>query len=252
MYKISETERNYLINSMHELLDEYNYSYDDYALNLIIDEWADQKGFLIEAFKKHPNYIDGKFMIAFTADYERDVNLSSVEGFVYWLKDVIKSYTQQLPERIKQQRDEEGCEYLPHGLWTLLVTDLNRTLATTTLDEIQVQKINEIIPEAYAHRGQKTGRVINRICTYLGYNKHPEWNREYAKYADALNPTTIKRHTVLSINPLDYLTMSFGNSWASCHTIDKENKNIVSDNKVKLDKLLKQYKKLGLQCSNIK
>ena len=26
------------------------------------------------------------------------------------------------------------------------------------------------------------------------------------------------------MNPLDYLTMSFGNSWASCHTIDKTNK----------------------------
>ena len=31
-------------------------------------------------------------------------------------------------------------------------------------------------------------------------------------------------HTILSVNPLDYLTMSFGNSWASCHTIDKQNK----------------------------
>lgn len=27
----------------------------------------------------------------------------------------------------------------------------------------------------------------------------------------------------ISLNPLDYLTMSFGNSWSSCHTIDKTN-----------------------------
>jgi hypothetical protein len=65
---------------------------------------------------------------------------------------------------------------------------------------------------------------MNKLFTYLGYNKHPDYNREFAKYADALNPLVIKRHTILSLNPLDYLTMSFGNSWASCHTIDKENK----------------------------
>ena len=28
---------------------------------------------------------------------------------------------------------------------------------------------------------------------------------------------------VISVNPYDYLTMSFGNNWASCHTIDKTN-----------------------------
>ena len=67
-------------------------------------------------------------------------------------------------------------------------------------------------------------RVVNKLLTYVGYNKLPDYNREFAKYADALNPLQITRHTVLSVNPLDYLTMSFGNSWASCHTIDKENK----------------------------
>jgi hypothetical protein len=87
-----------------------------------------------------------------------------------------------------------------------------------------VETLNEIIPQIHPHAGQKTSRVINKICTYLNYDKHPDYNKEYAKFADSLSPLTITRHTVLSINPLDYLTMSFGNSWASCHTIDKNNK----------------------------
>jgi hypothetical protein len=28
---------------------------------------------------------------------------------------------------------------------------------------------------------------------------------------------------IISVNPYDYLTMSFGKSWSSCHTIDKRN-----------------------------
>lgn len=71
---------------------------------------------------------------------------------------------------------------------------------------------------------QQMSRVINKFCSWIGFDKLPDYNREFAKYADALNPLTITRHTVLSVNPLDYLTMSFGNSWASCHTIDKRNK----------------------------
>ena len=75
----------------------------------------------------------------------------------------------------------------------------------------------------HAHTGQKTSRVINKLCTYLGFAKHPDYNREFAKYADSLSPLKIKRHTILSINPIDYFTMSIGNSWLSCHTIDKHN-----------------------------
>lgn len=225
MYKISATERNYLLNSMHQLLDEYDYSYDDYALNQIIDEWADQKGFLIEAFKKHPNYLDGKFMIAFDSNYEREIEQDAIFGFAQWLKyGPIESMASDVPEQIRQKTEEDCCSYLPNRLYWLLVEDLHQCLNTRTLNQEQANLINKIIPEAHAHNGQKTSRVINRICTYLGYNKHPNWNREYAKYADALSPMTITRHTVLSINPLDYLTMSFGNSWASCHTIDKHNK----------------------------
>lgn len=67
-------------------------------------------------------------------------------------------------------------------------------------------------------------RVINKLCTFLGISKLPDYNREFAKYADSVNPLKIVRHTIISINPIDYLTMSFGNSWASCHTIDKDNK----------------------------
>jgi hypothetical protein len=92
-----------------------------------------------------------------------------------------------------------------------------------TIDEYWCDRINEALPEIKAHNGEKTSRVMNRICTYLNYNKHTDYNREFAKYADALTPRVIKRHTILSINPLDYLTMSFGNSWSSCHTIDKGN-----------------------------
>lgn len=84
-------------------------------------------------------------------------------------------------------------------------------------------ELNDCRPDLKAVAGQKTSRVLNKICKLFGVDKLKWYNREFAKYSDAINPLTIKRHTILSVHPVDYLTMSFGNSWASCHTIDKKN-----------------------------
>lgn len=85
-------------------------------------------------------------------------------------------------------------------------------------------RINSLFPEVKAVKGQKVSKIINKICTMYGFNKDENYNKEFAKFSDAINPLSIKRHTVLSVHPVDYLTMSFGNSWSSCHTIDKKNK----------------------------
>ena len=82
--------------------------------------------------------------------------------------------------------------------------------------------INERFP-IKAVAGQKLSRVINKLCHYLEIDKDKDYNKEFAKFSDAVNPLTIKRHTIISVHPVDYFTMSFGNSWSSCHTIDKEN-----------------------------
>ena len=220
---INETERSMIMREMTSLLDEYDYTYNESALNKIIDEWACQKEELITAFKNHPNYIEGKFLIAFDTDFDRRINPSAIYSFVEWLEEEAIEMVEGLPEEINNQRLDERCRYLPSKLYDFLISDL-RGIQVKSIDAETASKINALIPSIRASNGQKTSRVINKICTHLGYNKHPNYNREFARYADALNPLAIKRHTVLSLNPLDYLTMSFGNSWASCHTIDKTNK----------------------------
>ena len=223
---ISEKERETLLSEMHNLLEEYDYKCTDRALNKIIDTWAFNKADMIAAFKKHPHYLEGKFMIAFDTNIDRNIDVRGAKHFFnYYLNDVARWCKDDIPENLKKQREEEGCGLLPDKLFKLLLGDYGiNTVTTKTLSSEMAEKINKVAPWAHAHEGQKTTRVVNKICTYLGYNKHPEYNREFAKYADAMSPMQIKRHTVLSLNPLDYLTMSFGNSWASCHTIDKSNK----------------------------
>lgn len=224
---LTVNERNYLFNSMENLLEEYDYEYSSWALEEIIDEWARQKAGLIEAFKKHPNYLEGKFMIAFDADYERKIELSASYDFKSWALGKLLQMVDVIPEDAKEI-DWYGDMVLKNSIYDFFYYLAN--YATRTISEETAKHINRIMPNIRAHAGQKTSRVVNKICVYLGLDKADGYNREFAKYADSLSPMVIKRHTILSLNPLDYLTMSFGNSWASCHTIDKENKRDMPNN----------------------
>lgn len=128
-----------------------------------------------------------------------------------------------------------------------------------TLDEYFASLLNEVaipffpldkegkrIVKVRFATGQKTSKAISKFFSlvgeeFVGYkqmetvqwtdqsgNSHERekdmgWNGKFSAYGDGINPIKVKRHTYLSINPLDYLTMSFGNGWSSCHTIDHEN-----------------------------
>ena len=218
---LSASERNYLFESMEELLSGYDYDYSSNALLDIIDEWALRKAGFIEAFKKHPNYLEGKFMIAFDADYERTIDKQASRVFKEWICcTAMEARKYQYPEVIQVKGDYAFG--LPIDVCDFFYYIYN--FAERCISESTAQHLSRIFTELKFHTGQKTSRVVNKICQYLGFDKVDGYNREFAKYADSLSPMIIKRHTILSINPLDYLTMSFGNSWASCHTIDKENK----------------------------
>ena len=225
MTTITASEREYILSSMENLLSEYDYEYKVEHLNSIIDEWLLQKSKLIEAFKRHPKYVEGKFMIAYDCDYTREITVQGSRSFSYFLTEYVIGrlpYKNAIPEEMIEQRIKDHCTWLPRELYRFL--EGLDSYAQQNISAETANIINAMIPKLKIAAGTKTSRAINKICTYLGYDKHPDYNKQFAKYADSLNPLTVKRHTVLSINPLDYLTMSFGNSWSSCHTIDKKNK----------------------------
>lgn len=223
---ITQAEKKKLVHDIGELLCEYGYNYETFAIEDIIDEWAEQKAELITAFKKHPNYIEGKFMIAFNSDFERTFDREAIEKFSKWISRILPNHLNDLPACIKERAEDS---LIPNNLCSFLI-GLDLYIKDRTISEELTARLENIIPEIKPHAGEKTSRVINRLCTFLGFNKNPDYNREFAKFADGLNPLTIKRHTILSLNPLDYLTMSFGNSWASCHTIDKNNRRGMPNN----------------------
>ena len=93
-----------------------------------------------------------------------------------------------------------------------------------TITKEQAEELNNVNPDIRANGGQKKSRLVNKIAKLYGIDfDSAELRSMYAEFADAINPFVVKRHTVLSVNPADFLTMSWGTNWTSCHTIDKEN-----------------------------
>lgn len=92
------------------------------------------------------------------------------------------------------------------------------------ISEEMTKAVNDTFPWLCAHSGQKMSRLVKKIVDHfhLG-NGESDWNGTWTRFADAVNPLDVDRWTVISWHKVDYLTMSFGNSWASCHTIDKTN-----------------------------
>lgn len=227
---ITVEERTSLVNKIIDLLKEYDYTPEHDAICSIVDEWASQKENLIEAFKRSENYIEGKFMIAFSKNFERPINKREAAIFFDWVigarRENYSAGRGELSEEF--EKDRQPWELLPDRIYGF-IKDYSVFSETNISDEAKAL-LDEKIPELHVHSGQKTSRVVNKLCEMIGVTKHPDYNKKFAKYADSLSPMVIKRHTVLSINPLDYLTMSFGNSWASCHTIDKENRRGMPNN----------------------
>jgi hypothetical protein len=212
-----------LINNIKNLLDEYNYEYTTSALEKIINTWAENKATLLEAFKKHPNYLEGEYCIAFDTDYHREIDTRQSSRFSEYLECMMEKYRDDVPAEHSDKFSAWVKTYNVGDQIYHFLTNL-QLRAYRTITDNDFQMLTNNLPEIHPHAGEKTSRVVNRICTYLGYSKDPDYNKEFAKYADSLSPMTIKRHTIISLNPLDYLTMSFGNSWASCHTIAKQNR----------------------------
>lgn len=110
----------------------------------------------------------------------------------------------------------------------------------------QARMFNEILEflglKMRASEKQKLSKLVSKFCIEIGLSKYVSMQNQsfydnngeyhekekdmgynyyfYSVFADSINPKSFKRQIVLSVNPIDFWTMSFGNSWASCMTLD--------------------------------
>lgn len=190
-----------IYRNMLDIFDKYNVLYDTIGCDKIYNTWLKAKEPLINILSKHPNWNPEKKYIAFDTDWTREPNEYEIRRFFDY---VFKKLGHE-----KSRPIYFLCDYYEQ-----------------CISQSAAEVLNDAFPELKAREGQKTSKVVRKVLLSLGFSeKDEELRQRYANYSDAINPLKIKRHTVVSVNLIDYLLSSNGNSWSSCHTLDKNNPN---------------------------
>ena len=230
MYEISNEIRRNILKEMKDVLSERDYDYSTFALEKIIDTWIERKADLFDILSKHPNWDAERLMIKFDSDFSREIEICVARDFLYWLNNNTNL------GNIRMQHPRALYDWGTWRLFDILECDFTRNTYLQD-DECTVERIEAInsLSEDFRFRtGMKVTKVMRKICEHFGWDKimgvetlwdgtRREYNafeRAYAKYCDAVCPIKVKRHTCISLNPIDFLLMSHGNSWRSCHYID--------------------------------
>ena len=230
MYEVSEKIYNSILNEMENELCDRDYDYTRTALRKILDIWIERKQPLFEILSKHPNWDTEKLMIKFDTDFSRKIDTNTTLNFASWIMNLpeIKSLFFFLDEYNWEHLTEEGkCVNSAFANCLAVHTYVEEE------DQSYIDDINKINENFRFRAGMKSTKIVRKICEHYGLTKimreefdyfgnkveYNAFEREYAKFCDALCPIKVTRHTCISLNPLDFLLMSNGNSWHSCHDI---------------------------------
>ena len=187
------------------VLDKYEKSYETRGVLANLKSWQNNKGWLIELLRRHPNWNEDSMAVVFEVTHTREIDKSIVNLYKYELNQLINDL--ELSEDDRNQ-----------STGSLNVVALTYSKTLTAADTATLVKQQSGVSCSV---GQKTSRIINAICKRYGIDKHPEYNARFARLADSLNPMQMKRTALLSVHPCDYLEMSNrDNSWSSCHRLD--------------------------------
>lgn len=248
-----------LVDDVMTLLTKYSHRNSEHGVCTMLNEYFTNKKDLIELFQKSKHYMgDMRMMIdielarensandvrTFCNVFPKDVRADKVilkyadekgKTFADYLrtgtksikaKDLIHKETVAL----LKVASENQSKFADNGTTMASLDAYNKFVQATQtfgrfpITTIDANTVSKFPSEYNIHEGMKTSRAFNRMCGFYGVDKSPEYNKLFARYADMVSGLKRKLKFFISVNPIDYLTMSFGVNWASCHTIDRENR----------------------------
>ena len=190
-----------IIADVEECLDKHEWYYRDSQVRKTVDRWLEAKGGVINLLRKHPGWDEDALAVVFDYDSIREVN--------------ILTYQVSIDELIRIMRLNNYDPITIENFYYI-----------TSKHSVCCQFVTEEMRQHFAKYdiktvvGTKASKVLGRYFRSIALDKLEGYNHHYAMLADSLNPLSIKRFSLLSVHPCDYLNMSQGTGWDSCHNID--------------------------------
>ena len=200
--------------------------------------WFESKKPQMDLFRKHPYWCEEAKAIVFSQTEVRGVDYKlafcELERLEYWVYDKLchngldtnKWYLYAIKYALHRLVDDNCTQ---NGLITQEFIDAFRCelgsleIPNTVERSLRVgTKITRFVNKCWQNVPMKDGTMFD--ATTLTDDGDPRtcksFNKYYAKFADCLSELKIKKITLVSLNFLDFMTMSNGNSWSSCHFIN--------------------------------
>lgn len=183
---------------LHDTLGIKKCTYSGVAAN--VNRWRTQKQPLINTLRKHPEWSEEELAIVTEIEERQGLN---------------RSYF----DLCRRLYDAAAClERDNKSPWWKYEIVINNCFCDKISDN-NAENINSVFPELKIYPNTRSSRVLHRFFQYIGYDKCSEYEKLFAQISDCISVKTLFRKAVLSVSPLDYLTMSNGNSWSNCLTL---------------------------------
>ncbi len=204
-------------SSFMDCLNRWQIPHYEKGVNRILEKWNNSKAALRDKLRRSQYWDEEAQAIVYKIEEQRIVDVKAAENYAVelftYVYQRVNDETATLMEDIRV-----GDTYF--ALSTNIGTFVTAPLAAQ-INECGFITVTE---------GEKCSRVWNKFYKTLGATsltdkdpEHPEnkdfksYDKIFAKLADSLNPMKIERISLLSLHPNDYINMSNGTGWQSCH-----------------------------------
>lgn len=203
-------------------LDEFAHTYEhfsaqmhDYYRNYCNEKWifknfvnyAHKKLGLINLLRKHPNWNEAEKAIIVKRHIAMNENINEATNIMSSFR-----YEHKI---VPRDISDDIIYYMGSSHYYRIPDDPTKPVTFTNwlIDRIN-NKLDKDIP--YGTKATKIARMI--LTKYCDAHEFDDFEKMYAKYSDALSKRQKEVKYVVSANICDFVTMSHGNSWSSCHS----------------------------------
>lgn len=192
-----------LQQEFYKVMYKYEKSFSEKGVMANLNAWWKAKAPLIKLLQQHPNWNEQALALVFDYSEGRGIDSDIVDEVCFTLTDLANEI---IPG--EQQGDFKAA----------LIAAVSSYSRTPSEESLEVIRTRGGIKCA---AGQKSSRIIGKLCKRFHVDSHVRYNSVYAQLADALNPMQMQKTAVLSMHPCDYLEMSNKDStWESCHRLN--------------------------------
>jgi len=200
----NETKMDAITKAFYDVMYKYEKHFSEHGVHANLKAWHENKGALTTLLRRHPNWNEQELAIVFDLSVSREIELDVVEECKFALCELVGEVDLSHDQRLNFD--------------AALLAATSEYSKTPSENNIEIIKARAGIKCSV---GQKTSRIVGRLCNHFSIDRHNRYNQVFARLADAFNPLQVHKTGVLSVHPCDYLEMSNkDNTWSSCHGLE--------------------------------